>query len=175
MVRAVVVSTAAVLAAFGLAAAPAAAADPPAPEGTAYLIGACYDPSQPVVEKPATIVYGCDNSSVMQDMTWTSWDAAGATGTGIDNAVECQPNCAEGRRLANPIIVHAWNPLPPKGIGCPPGVDFYSDYTVAYPQDVPPWVKPGTSWTHGVDYLYLDGLPAVHFSNQGAFSCTPLS
>lgn len=40
MIRAVVVSTAAVMAAFGLAAAPAAA-DPPAPDGTAYLIGAC--------------------------------------------------------------------------------------------------------------------------------------
>jgi hypothetical protein len=52
MIRAVVVSTAAAMAVVGLAAAPLAAADPPA----AYLIGACYDPSQPVLEKPATIV-----------------------------------------------------------------------------------------------------------------------
>lgn len=174
MIRAVVVSTAAVMAAFGLAAAPAAA-DPPAPDSTAYLIGACYDPSQPVQEKPATIVYGCDRSSVMQDMTWTSWGADGATGTGTDNAVDCQPNCAQGQRLLNPIIVHAWNPLPPNKFGCPDGVDFYSDYTVAYPDAVPPWVKPGTSWTEGVEYTYVDGLPAVHFSNQGPFSCTPLS
>jgi hypothetical protein len=177
MIRAVVVSTAAVLAVVGLAAAPmpaTAAGDPPAPGSTAYLIGACYNPSQPVLEKPATIVYGCDQSSMMRDMTWTSWDADGAIGSGTDIAVECQPNCAEGQRLFNPIIVHAWNPLPPKTRGCPAGVDFYSEYTVAYPQGVPPWVKPGTSWTDDVDYTYIDGMPAVHFKNQGPFSCTPL-
>jgi hypothetical protein len=170
MIRAVVVSTAAVMTALSWTAAPPAAADPP----TANLIGACWDPSQPVDEKPATIVYGCDNSSVMQDMTWSSWDATGATGTGTDNAVECQPNCAQGQRLFNPIIVHAWNPLPPNKFGCPGGVDFYSDYTVAYPDTVPPWVKPGTSWSADVDYVYVDGLPAAHFKNQGPFSCTPL-
>jgi hypothetical protein len=174
MIRPVVASTAAGIAAFALACSPSAAADPPAPGSTAYLIGACYDPSQPVQEQPTTIVYGCDNSSVMQDMTWTSWGADGATGTGIDNAVECQPNCAQGRRLSNPILVHAWNPLPPNESGCPAGVDFYTDYTVAYPEGVPPWVKPGTTWTDGVDYIYLDGLPAVHFSKQKPFSCTPL-
>jgi hypothetical protein len=141
---------------------------------TAYLIGACYDPSQPVVEKPATLVYGCDRSSVMEGMTWTSWGAEGATGTGIDNAVECQPNCATGARLANPIIVHAWNPAPASTPGCPAGVEFYTDYTVAYPEGVPPWVKPGTSWTEDVDFIDIEGKPAVHFKNQGPFTCTPL-
>jgi hypothetical protein len=151
-----------------LALAPQAAAEP-----EAYLIGACWDPGKPVEQEPSTIIYGCDSSSVMVDMTWTSWNADGATGTGTDDAVECQPNCAQGRRLANPIIVHAWNPLSASDIGCPPGIEFYSDYTVAYPAGVPPWVRPGTSWTEGVDYVYVDGLPAVHFSGQRPFSCTP--
>jgi hypothetical protein len=157
----------------GILGTPAAGAEPPDAD-TAYLIGACYDPTQPVEEKPATLVYGCDNSSVMEDMAWTSWGAEGANGTGIDKAVECQPNCAEGKQLSNPIIVHAWNPKPAATPGCPTGVEFYSDYTVAYPEGVPPWVKPGTSWTEDVDYIYLDGLPAVHFTNQGPYSCTAL-
>ncbi|OBF11361.1 hypothetical protein [Mycobacterium sp. ACS4331] len=150
-----------------------ASADPDASGETAYLIGACYDPSQPVTERPATLVYGCDHSSVMTDMTWTSWGADGATGTGIDDAVECQPNCAQGARLSNPIVVHAWNPQPPAAAGCPDGVQFYTDFTVAYPEGVPPWVQPGTSWTEDVDFIRLDGVPAVHFKNQGPLTCTP--
>ncbi|CAJ1503322.1 hypothetical protein [[Mycobacterium] burgundiense] len=156
-----------------------ATADPgPAPaqdSAVAYLIGSCYDPSQPVVEQPQTLVYGCDHTSVMVDMTWTSWDAEGARGTGIDDAVECQPNCAEGPRITYPIVVHAWNPRPASAEGCPAGVQFYRDYTVAYPEGAPPWVQPGTSWTEDVDYFWLDGVPAVHFKNQEPLSCTPLS
>jgi hypothetical protein len=174
LIRALVVSGVAATLALCGPPLPSAAADPPAAGDTAYLIGACWDPSQPVEQQPARIVYGCDLSSVMENMSWSSWGADGASGTGTDNAVECQPNCAEGRRLFNPIIVHAWNPLPADKPGCPAGVEFYSDFTVAYPEAVPPWVKPGTSWTDGVDYTYVDGLPAVHFSSQGPLSCTPL-
>lgn len=167
MIRAAIVTATAVMAVCGMTASPAALADP----ATIYMFGSCFTPDQPVVEQPTTIMYGCDGTSSMQDMTWTSWGADGATGTGTDSSVECKPNCAQGRRLLNPIIVHAWNPLPPKTPGCPAGVDFYSDYTVAYPQGVPPWVKPGTSWAADVDYVYVDGMPAVHFKAQGPLSC----
>jgi hypothetical protein len=152
---------------------PAAQAVPLSEVEPAYLIGACWDPAQPVEQKPATLVYLCDHTSVMREMTWTSWGPDGATGTGIDDAVECQPNCAEGTRLANPIRVHAWNPQPATAAGCPAGVQFYTDFTVAYPEGVPPWVQPGTSWTEDVDYIVLDGMPAVHFKNQHPLSCTP--
>lgn len=152
---------------------PTAAAEPSPMDATGYFIGTCYDPGQPVQDQPETVVYGCDHSSVMEAMTWSTWGADGATGTGMDNAIECQPNCAQGTRLRNPIIVHAWNPLPPNIPGCPEGVDFYTDYTVAYPEGVPPWVQPGTSWAEDVAYIYVDGLPAVHFFNQGPYSCTP--
>ena len=169
MIRTAMVSAASAAFVCTMVGAPTAAADP-----TAYMFGACWDPSQPVAEKPATIVYGCDNSSVMQNMTWSSWGVDGAYGTGIDNAVECQPNCAEGKRLNNPIVVHAWNPEPADKPGCPAGVQFYTDFTVAYPEGVPPWVKPGTSWSADVDYINLNGLPAVHFKNQEPYSCTAL-
>lgn len=164
-------SAAAGLLALGSATTPAAVAEPPA---SAFQFAACFDPSQPVVEKPQTVVYGCDHTSVMEDMTWTTWGADGATGTGVDNAIECKPNCAQGPRLMNPIMVHAWNPAPARTPGCPVGVEFYRDFTVAYPQGVPPWVQPGTAWTEDVRFIEVDGMPAVHFANQTPVTCTPL-
>jgi hypothetical protein len=56
----------------------------------------------------------------MEDLTFTSWGADDAEGSGTDSSVECQPNCARGTRLTKPIVVHAWNPLPPNAVGCPP-------------------------------------------------------
>ena len=70
----------AALIAFAGLAAPAAVADPAVPDpgydAVTYLIGTCWDPSQPVVQEPTTVKYNCDGTSVMQDMTWTSWGAA---------------------------------------------------------------------------------------------------
>ena len=64
---------------------------------------------------------------------------------------------------------------PPAAPGCPDNAAFYTDFTVAYPAGVPPWVVPGTSWGPGVEYTYVDGMPAVHFFDQQPYSCTPLS
>jgi hypothetical protein len=143
---------------------PQAAADSP-PSTAVFAIGKCIDPGQPALQRPARFAYNCDDTGVMEDMTWTSWDAEGAQGSGTDKSIECQPNCAQGTLLTNPILVHAWNPLPPNMAGCPPDVQFYSDMTIAYPNGAPPWIKPGTSWTDGTDFVTVDGLPAVHFSD----------
>ena len=157
--------------------APAAHADPdpnpqPGYDAVTYLIGKCWNPSMPVEQEPTQLQYNCDGTSSMENMTWTSWGADGASGTGTDNSVECQPNCAMGPRLFNPIVVRAWNPKTVEG--CPPELQLYSDLTVAYPQGVPPWVKPGTQWAPYTYFTTVDGMPAVHFINQGAYSCTPL-
>lgn len=157
------------------ATAPVAGADPdPAPGAVAYLIGRCYTPEQPIVEEPTEVVYNCDSTSIMRDMQWSMWGPDGAAGTGTDDSVQCRPNCAQGPHLINPIVVRAWNPQPPATPGCPDGVQFYRDLTVAYPQGVPPWVTPGTRWNDTVEYVYVDGMPAVHFTDQGPYSCTPL-
>ncbi len=163
-------------AAFAGLTAPASFADPATPDpgydAVTYLIGTCWDPSQPVVQEPTTVKYNCDGTSVMRDMVWTSWGSDGATGTGTDDSVECKPDCATGARLVNPIVVHAWNPKP--ATGCPPNLQFYADLTVAYPQGVPPWIKPGTQWTPDTLFTTVDGMPAVHYINLSAETCTPL-
>ena len=161
-----------------LGVAPTAVADPDSsgnPGPVAYVIGRCYNPSDAIVEEPTEVVYNCDSTSIMRDMQWSSWGPEGATGTGMDDSVECRPNCAQGPHLSNPIVVHAWNPKPANTPGCPEGVQFFTDLTVAYPQGVPPWIKPGTAWADNVEYIYVDGMPAVHFADQGPYSCTPLS
>lgn len=143
---------------------PEAAADPQ-PATTAFAIGKCFDPSDPAPQRPARFDYNCDGTGVMQDMTWTTWGADGAKGTGTDASIECQPNCAQGPLLTNPIIVHAWNPLPSNNAQCPADVKFYSDLSIAYPKGVPPWIIPGTTWDDGTDFVTIDGMPAVHFAN----------
>ena len=122
--------------------------------------------------KPSAMIGGSIRADNTAGGTRPSVWADGASGTGTDNSVECQPNCAMGPRLFNPIVVRAWNPKTVEG--CPPELQFYSDLTVAYPQGVPPWVKPGTQWAPDTYFTTVDGMPAVHFINQGAYSCTPL-
>jgi hypothetical protein len=97
-------------------------------------------------------------------MVWTTWDADSARGTGTDTSVECQPNCAQGTTLVNPIVVHAWNPVAAPDAACPRNVEFYTDMTIAYPKGAPPWIDPGTTWSPGTDFVTVDGMPAVHYS-----------
>jgi hypothetical protein len=154
---------------------PATASADPAGQGDAvFAIGKCFDPSQPPQQRPGSFAYNCDTTGVMENMTWTSWGPDGARGTGTDSAVECKPNCAEGTRLFNPIVVHAWNASAPTSSACPPDVQFYSDLTIAYPQGVPPWIAPGTTWSPGTDFVTVDGMPAVHFSGLTP-TCGPIS
>lgn len=149
-----------------------ASADP-AQDSATYAIGKCYDPGQPPVQRPASFAYNCNDTGVMKDMTWSTWGADGARGTGTDSSVECQPNCAQGATLINPIEVHAWNPVSSPSASCPPNVKFYTDMTITYPKGVPPWIKPGTTWSPGTDFVTVDGMPAVHYSELTP-TCGPL-
>ena len=156
-----------------LAASATASAEPAEPDATTYAIGKCYDPGRPPVQRPVSFAYNCNNTGVMQDMTWSVWGADGARGTGTDSSVECKPNCAQGTTLVNPIVVHAWNPVPSPSAACPQDVQFYTDLTIAYPNGVPPWIKPGTNWSPGTDFVTVNGMPAVHYSGLTP-TCGPL-
>jgi hypothetical protein len=162
---------ASVVALFGASA--TAAAEPAGQDGTTYAVGKCYDPDKPPVAQPVTFEYNCDRTGVMKDMKWTAWGADGAEATGTDSSVECRPNCAQGRTLVNPIVVHAWNPVSAPSAACPRGVKFYTDMTIAYPKGSPPWIRPGTTWSPGTDFVTVDGMPAVHYSELTP-TCGPL-
>ena len=48
---------------------------------------------------------------------------------------------------------------------CPADARFYTDLTIAYPENVPPWIRPDTQWYPGTDFVVVDEMPAVHFSD----------
>ena len=44
--------------------------------------------------KPAEIAYSGDSTNVVTGMTWGSWTATSATGTGTSDIDSCVPSCA---------------------------------------------------------------------------------
>ena len=85
---------------FGLSA--TASAEPTEQDGTAYAIGKCYSPGRPPVQRPASFAYNCDNTGVMQDMTWSAWGSDGAHGTGTDSSVDASPTVRRAPRWSIP-------------------------------------------------------------------------
>ena len=72
---------------------------------------------------------GCASVAVaLQDMSWSSWGPQGADGTGTASFKLCDPNCAAGSQLTEPVVVHAWNPQPPRREAiCQVGLQIFAD------------------------------------------------
>ncbi|MEM6107048.1 hypothetical protein AAHS21_12375 [Mycobacterium sp. 050272] len=133
---------------------------PPAPPDS-YALPGCYNPSvQPSARPKKLNVLGCASVAVaLQDMSWSSWGPQGADGTGTAVFKLCDPNCATGAQLTEPVVVHAWNAQKPRPDAiCVAGLRIFSDMILAFPKDVPP---PNAQ---PIDTQYK-GMPAVHFVN----------
>ncbi|MGO8848287.1 hypothetical protein [Mycobacterium sp.] len=140
--------------------APATTAQPPPPPQS-FAIPGCYSPSVPPVERPRKLnVLGCASVAVaLQDMSWSSWGPQGADGTGAAVFKICDPNCAAGYQMTDPVVVHAWNPQPPRPDAiCQAGLRIFADMILAFPKDVPP------PTAQQMDTKY-NGMPAVHYAN----------
>ncbi len=132
---------------------------PPAP--AVYAIPGCYNPSVPPLERPKRLnIVGCASVAVaLQDMSWTSWGPQGADATGSAVFKICDPNCATGYQIADPVVVHAWNPQPPRPDAvCQAGLKIFADMILAFPKDVPP----PSAQRMNTEY---NGAPAVHYVN----------
>jgi len=128
---------------------------------SSFAIPGCYNLSVPPVERPKTLnVVGCASVAVaLQDMSWSSWGPQGADGTGTAVFKICDPNCAAGYQLKDPVVVHAWNPQSPRPDAiCQVGLKIFADMILAFPKDVPP------PTAQEIDTQY-NGAPAVHFVN----------
>ncbi|MDD4865847.1 MAG: hypothetical protein PHQ28_01575 [Mycobacterium sp.] len=134
-------------------------AAPPAP--TTFAIPGCYNLSVPPIERPKRLnLVGCVSVAVaLQDMSWNSWGPQGADGTGTAVFKVCDPNCAAGYQLKEPVVVHAWNPQPPRPDAiCQVGLKIFADIILAFPQGAPP---PPVQRTNS----QYHGAPAVHYVN----------
>ena len=59
-----------------------------------------------LVNQPESITLTCaDGGELIHSITWTSWTSKSASGTGIYSINLCNPNCAEGQRLEEPVEV----------------------------------------------------------------------
>jgi hypothetical protein len=134
---------------------------------TYYMFGRCFGPSDLIQFRPATVVYGCDSTGIMEKMTWVNWGPDVADGGGTDDSTDCVPSCAQGKRYYNPVVVHAWNPKP---AGCRANILFWADFVIAYPQGTPPDLGPRRNG-YDSEFIQYDGMPAVHYFNQTARSC----
>ncbi len=133
---------------------------PPQPPQS-FAIPGCYNLSVPPVERPQKLnILGCASVAVaLQDMSWSTWGAQGADGTGTAVFKICDPNCAAGYQLTKPVVVHAWNPQPPRPDAiCQAGLKIFSDIILAFPKGAPP----PTAQKMNTQY---NGVPAVHYTN----------
>jgi hypothetical protein len=66
--------------------------------------------------KPKAITFTCASGGLYVDkIKWTSWSQNGATGTGIFYENLCDPSCAEGQLVSEPVKVELSNLTPRKG------------------------------------------------------------
>jgi hypothetical protein len=57
-------------------------------------------------QKPEAITLTCaDGGQYIDDITWDTWSASGAQGTGFYHVNDCDPNCAEGNFLSAPVTI----------------------------------------------------------------------
>lgn len=136
------------------------ASPPPSHRRTATLFRAATTSVQPTERPKKLNVLGCASVAVaLQDMSWSSWGPQGADGTGTAVFKLCDPNCAAGYQVTEPVVVHAWNPQAPrKDAICQGGLRIFGDMILAFPNGAPP---PNAQQ---IDTEY-NGMPAVHFVN----------
>jgi hypothetical protein len=99
--------------------------------GTTLLLNTIAPSSQPIStaaadintwdcefseHKPMAITLTCaDGGLYVDEITWTSWNKTGATGTGTFYENLCQPSCAEGEQVSAPVNVALSDLSPRKG------------------------------------------------------------
>lgn len=56
--------------------------------------------------QPESITHTCaDGGELIHSIVWTTWTSKSASGTGIYSINLCNPNCAEGQRLEEPVEI----------------------------------------------------------------------
>jgi hypothetical protein len=68
------------------------------------------NPATPVV-KPDTIYTAADGSGILSGITWSSWTAVNAEGSGSINLNNCDPNCAQGTVVDVPVSIGLIDPV----------------------------------------------------------------
>ena len=89
-----------------------------------------YDCANKPVVRPTVFDIFCDGSAALVKLSWTSWNATEATGTGVSWVDNCVPNCAQGKWTRQNAIVVLWRAKP---VAHHKGQSAYSKMTLLYP------------------------------------------
>lgn len=119
------------LAVAGLAVAAMTAHAAPVPgHHAAAATAAVYDCQNKPVVRPSEFDIFCDGSRSLTKLSWASWNATEATGTGVDWIDDCVPNCAQGHWSHQNAVIVLWRPTP---VAHHAGQYGFSKMTLLYP------------------------------------------
>jgi hypothetical protein len=86
--------------------------------------------------RPGSFTLACaDGNSYLAHLSWSSWTASSASGTGTQMINDCQPYCAAGKFRSYPAHVTFWRSEP---VPNHPGQRYFSRVTLRYPGARPP-------------------------------------
>ena len=63
-------------------------------------------------QKPVELVLYCaDAGQILNEISWSSWTATEALGTGTSTANDCEPSCAEGNDVVSAVEIKLFQPI----------------------------------------------------------------
>jgi hypothetical protein len=132
-----------VLAAIGIAAGTAAATTGSGHKTVHVAISPARPAARPEVfncqkaqVKPGNFTLTCaDGNDYLSHLSWSSWTASSASGTGTEMVNDCLPYCAAGKFHSYPANVVFWRSVPVPGH---PGQHYFSRVTLRFPGARPP-------------------------------------
>ena len=142
-------------------------ASAPAGEPSRYALPACYGKggARTIHIKPDTTTAAC-RFHWYEGLTWTTWGASGADGSGTEQLSNCNPSCAGGDTFRNSVEVHFSAPeAPPADSECPTEKLYYTQLIVVYPSAPPPQdASSSSSRDNPVAFRYND-RPAFRWNS----------
>ncbi|HEY0717446.1 MAG TPA: hypothetical protein VGD68_07495 [Streptosporangiaceae bacterium] len=121
--------------------------------------------------RPGSLMLACaDGNNYLARLSWSSWTASSATGTGIQEVNDCVPYCAAGKFRGYPADVVFWRSEPVPGH---PAQRYFTRVTLRYPGPRPPVFSggkqvsgPGT-WTGPLASQIALAPPATQLNLAG--------
>ncbi len=170
-------STASAVASSAVASSPAPSASASAPASASPAQPATTPPGREVFlaeggDVRGTTVYrtgcgsGCglsgDGTTALWNMTWTTWNATEAIGTGTEKIDDCNPNCAAGTLHAVAVRVTLSNPV----MVCQPssGAWYWTRVTFVWPDGLPAVFSGGNAPANPFDYPDITAQQAASCS-----------
>lgn len=103
-----------------------------------------------------------DGTTALWNMTWTTWNATEAIGTGTEKIDDCNPNCAAGTLHAVAVRVTLSNPV----MVCQPssGAWYWTRVTFVWPDGLPAVFSGGNAPANPFDYPDITAQQAASCS-----------